>query len=87
MVDKRRTLSSPSPAHIKFTSTCCRKGDPFQGLRMGCCLTPGNELSKEKHVLTKQETLLGKDTWAETRRVREPCRTALSCGSQSQVLW
>ena len=39
---------------------CCRKEDPFQGPRAGSCLTLGNELSKETHVLTKQETLLGK---------------------------
>ena len=28
-------------------SICCRKGDPFQGLRVGSCLTLGNELSEE----------------------------------------
>ena len=33
--------------------------------------------------LTKQETLLGKGTRVEARRVREPRRTAPSCGSQS----
>ena len=35
---------------------CCRKGDPSQGPRVGSCLTLGNELSKETHMLTKQET-------------------------------
>ena len=70
-------LSSPSRVH-KFTSTCCRKGDPFQGLSVGCCLTLGNELSEETHVLTRQETLLGKGTRVEARRVREPRRTAPS---------
>ena len=44
---------------------------------MGSCLTLGNELSEETHVLTKQEILLGRDTWAESRRIREPRRTAL----------
>ena len=38
-----------------------RKGDPFQGPKLGSCLTLGNELSEETHVLTKQEILLGKD--------------------------
>ena len=33
----------------------CRKGDPFQGPRAGCCLTLRNELSEEMHMLTKQE--------------------------------
>ena len=40
---------------------CCRKGDPFQGPKLGSCLMLGNELSEETHLLTKQETLLGKD--------------------------
>ena len=47
---------------------------------MGPCLTLGNELSEETHVLTKQEISLGKGTWAESRRVREPRRTALPLG-------
>ena len=32
---------------------CCRKGDPFQSPKLGSCLTLGNELSEETHVLTK----------------------------------
>ena len=31
-------------------------------------------------MLTKQEILLGKGTWAESRRVREPRRIALPGG-------
>ena len=54
-------------------SLCCRKVDPFQGPKLGSCLTLGNELSKETHVLTKQEILLGKGAWAENSRVRECC--------------
>ena len=59
----------------------CRKGDPFQGLRGGSWLSLRNELSKETHVLTKQETLLER---VESSRVREPRRTALPCGPQFQ---
>ena len=66
---------------------CCGKGDHFQGLNMGSCLTLGNELSEETHVLTKQEILLEKGTRGESSRVREPRRTALPRGSQSRVLW
>ena len=66
---------------------CCRKGDPFQGLKLGSGLTLGNELSEETHVLAKQEISLGKGTWVESRRVREPTRTALPCGLQSPVSW
>ena len=36
---------------------CCRKADPFQGPKLGSCLTLGNELSEETCVLTKQEIL------------------------------
>ena len=70
-----------------FRTLCCRKWDPFQGPRMGSCLTLKNELSKETHALTKQEILLGRGTQAESSRVREPRRTALPRGLKSRVLW
>jgi len=54
------------------TCRCCRKADPFQGLKLGSCLTLRNELSKETHVLTKQEILLGKGIRMESSRVRNP---------------
>ena len=66
---------------------CCRNRDPFQGPRVSSCLTHGNELPEETHVLTKQETLLGRGAQVESSRVREPRRTALPRRSQSQVLW
>ena len=66
---------------------CCRKRDPFQGLKLGFCLAFQNELSQETHFLTKQEILLGKDTQVERSRVREPRRTALPPGLKSRVLW
>ena len=67
-------------------SAYCRKGDPFQGLKVGSCLTLRNELSKETHVLTKQEILLGRGTqWRAEGK--EPRRTGLPHGSQSRVLW
>ena len=66
---------------------CCRKWDPFQLPKLGSCLTLRNELSEETYVLTKQEILLRKGTGVESSRVREPRRTALPRGSQSQVLW
>ena len=56
---------------------CCRKGDSFQGPRVGSCLTLGNELSQQTHVLTKQKTLLARGIWTESSRVRERRRTAL----------
>ena len=36
------------------------RGTPFQGPKPGSCLTLGNKLSEETHVLTKQEILLGR---------------------------
>ena len=54
--------------------------DPFKGLGEGSCLTLGNELSEETHVLTKQETLLKRSIQRESSKVREP-RTPLSHGS------
>ena len=81
------SLSASFISESCCVSTCCRKGDPFQGLKLGSYLTLGNELSEETHVLTKQEILLGKGAQVESRRVREPRRTALSHGLQSWVLW
>ena len=72
---------------LKRSKNCCRKEDPFQGPKLGSCLTLGSELSEETHVLTKQEIFLGKGAQVESRRVREPRRTALPRGSQSWVLW
>ena len=46
--------------HLISLSWCNRKGDPFQGPKLGSCLTLRNELSEETHVLTKQDMLLGK---------------------------
>ena len=36
-------------------------------------------MSRETRMLTKQEPLLERSAWAESRRVREPRRTALPC--------
>ena len=63
---------------------CYRKGNLFQGMRVGSCLTLGNELSEESHMLTKRESLLGRGAWAERRRARSqggrPCHVARSLG-------
>ena len=71
--------------HTPCSRYCCRKGDPFQGPKLGSCLTLGNELSEETHVMTKQELLLGKGTRVESRRVREP-RTPLPRGLGFMVM-
>ena len=60
-------------------SICCRKGDPFQGPKLGSCLTLGNEFSEETHVLTKQEILLGKGTREIGRATQGPFPYKISC--------
>ena len=45
-----------SPARVAI---CCRKGDLFQGLKLGSCLTLGNELSKETRA-DKARDFVGK---------------------------
>ena len=66
---------------------CCLKEDPFQSPRVGSYLSLRNKLSEETHTLTKQETLLGRGTWVESRRIRKPRRTSPPRGLQSWVLW
>ena len=83
----QRSLKDTDNYLRKGNENCGRKGDPFQGPRVGSCLTFGNELSEETHVLIKQKTLLGRGAKVESSRVRESRRTALPRGSQSQVLW
>ena len=63
-----------------------RKGNPFQSSKGDSRLRLRNELSKETHLLTKQETLLGRNAQAEARMVKEPGRTTLPRDSQSRVL-
>ena len=58
---------------------CCRKVDPFQGLKLGSCLTLGNELSEETRA-DKARDFIGQGTWVESSRVREPRRTAPGFG-------
>ena len=62
-----------------------KAGDPFQGPQSGSCLAIGNELSKET-CADKARDVIGRGAQAESRRVREPRRTALPWGSQAQVL-
>ena len=75
--------------HLLPGSFCCRKRDPFQGLRVGSCLTLGNELSKDRYKMTKKKKKK-RPYWegvpGEGSRVRETRRTALPRGSQPQAV-
>ena len=55
-----------------FWQECCRKGNAFQGPRVGFCLTLGNELSEETHILTKQETAGKEGCLVGSSRARGP---------------
>jgi len=69
----------------KFEWVWCRKGDPFQGLRVGSCLTLGNELFRETLVLTKQEHLSEKGRVAREQEgggTREDCAPRASVSGE-----
>ena len=51
---------------------CCRKGDPCRAWEWALTLTFRNELSKEIHMLTKQETLLGRGAGRRAREEGKP---------------
>ena len=70
-------LSTPSGQDVSLNKEeshqsrhLLQEGGPLPGPKT--CLTLGNELSEETHVLTKQEILLGKGTRVESSGVREP---------------
>ena len=48
-----------------------QEGGPLQGPKLGSCLTLGNELSEETHMLTKQENSLGREPRVDRGRVRD----------------
>ena len=77
---------STGQGHDVGLESCCRKEDPFQGPKLGSCLTLRNELSEETHVLTKQEILLGNGAWVESSRIGEPRRAAAD-GISFQVVF
>ena len=64
-----------------------RKGDPFQGPRLGSCLTLRNELSKETHVLTKQGNFLGWGAQAEGSMVKKPRELLCHMACRLSLWW
>ena len=80
------TERAPGDASKDWPLFLLQEEGHLPGPKSGSCLTLGNELSEETHTLTKQEIFLGKGTRVESRRVREPRKTALTHGSQSQVM-
>ena len=63
-----------------------QEGIPLSEPEGGLLSNTWNELFKEIHLLTDQETL-GRGTRVEDSRVREHRRTALPRGWQSWILW
>ena len=70
----------------KYGMNLLQEGGPLQGPTQGLLFIT-QDLSEEIQMLTKQEIFLGRGTWEESRRVREPRRTPLPGGLQSWVLW
>ena len=64
---------------------CSRKGDPFQGPKLGSCLTLGNELSEETRA-DKARDFTGKGHSGGEQQGKEP-RTVLLRSPQSRVSW
>ena len=68
---------------------CCRKGDPFQGPRVGSCLTLRNELSKETHML-KARDFIGKERQGrelQGKGTQEDCSVTWFTASGFMVMW
>ena len=57
-------------------------GGPLQGPKSGLLSNTRERIVQGDTCLTEQEILMGKGTWVESSRLREPRRTALPCGSQ-----
>ena len=53
-------MSVSAKKSLARVAICCRKGDPFQGPKLGSCLTLGSELPEET-----QEVLWGKGAQGE----------------------
>ena len=54
------TLSDPMDCSLPtWKAVLLQEGDPYRELREGSCLTLGNELSEETHVLKKKKTFIG----------------------------
>ena len=79
-------LYSVSFQESKYTEVL-QEGRPLPRPETGLLSNTWKWMSEETRVLTKQETLLGKGTWVESRRGREPRKTALPHGLQCLVLW
>ena len=77
--DARISICLASLCSAESLLRCFRREHPFQGSKVGSCLTLRSELSKETCVLTRQQTLSGRGARVGSRRVREPGRTALPC--------
>ena len=85
-VAKSQTRLKQLRMHAVYMFLLQEGGAPSRALRVGSCPTLGKELSEETSA-DKAREFIGKGHWADSSRVREPRRTALSCGLQSWVLW
>ena len=75
------TERAPGDASKDWPLFLLQEEGHLPGPKSGSCLTLGNGLSEETHMLIKQGTLLGRGTWVESHRVRGSSRAALPRGS------
>ena len=78
-------ISPPNTKQVSQQVLLLQDGEPLPGPGRELLSNTQNELSKETHMQIKQEILLGRGTWVESRKVRESRRTALPCELQSWV--
>ena len=64
-----------------------QKGGPLPGPTSGLLSITWKRIVQGDTHADRARDVLGKGTWAESSRVREPRRTALPCNSQSWVSW
>ena len=77
-------LFSPNYLYEGPVSKCCKEGDPFQGQRVGSCLTLWMSCPRRHVLTTSKKTLLQRGTQAESSRVKGNQENFTACGSQSQ---
>ena len=84
-----KLLACKSVTHIGLNSVtfCCRKGDPFQGLRVGCCFNTRKWIVLGDTRADKARDFTSKGCPGGELEGREPRRSSLPHGPQSRVLW
>ena len=84
---RRSNQSILKEINLEYSLEVLQEGGPLPGPETGLLSNTQKWIVRGVTCADKQEILSGKGTQVESSRVREPRRTALSHGLQSQVLW